>query len=386
MRRRQRPKCRLLPFGTAMIPSALGIFFLLWTAGFLLLWRIPVPRHGASRTAAQSSPVSVIVPARNEAANLPPLLESLRTQAPPPLEIIVVDDQSADSTGHAARAMGATVVESAPLPEGWLGKPWACWQGARQARGELLVFLDADTRLEPGGLARLAETWSEPGGLLSVQPYHRMEQPYEQLAAFFNVVAMAGLGVFSPWAGRFPSQGAFGPCNVCRRDDYFAVGGHEAARGAVVESLPLGRAFLEAGRPVRCMGGRGTVSFRMYPDGWPALVEGFGKGFALGADATPKAGLLLIVAWICAGFEVLRHGLAALMAGDAMGSLLWSGAYLLFAGQLYWMLARIGSFSRLVAVLYPIPLVFFLGVFLKSLVDTFGLKRVSWKGRSLGTS
>jgi 4,4'-diaponeurosporenoate glycosyltransferase len=362
------------------------LFLMLWLPGFLLLWRIPVPQPSTAGQRRQEPTVSVIVPARNEAANLPALLNSLRAQSPPPLEVIVVDDQSSDGTGQVALDRGARVLESAALPEGWLGKPWACWQGARAAAGDVLVFLDADTRLEPDGLARLVDTWGGRGGLLSVQPYHRMGRPYEQLAAFFNVVAMAGLGVFSAWADRVPPLGAFGPCNVCRRADYFATGGHEAARSAVVESLPLGRAFLERGLPVRCQGGRGTVSFRMYPDGWASLIEGFGKGFALGADAIPKAGLVLIVAWLTAGFEALRHLLAAAAAADPLGLYVWAGGYLLFAGQFYWMLARIGNFRPLTALLYPVPQVFFLGVFLKSLLDAFVVKRVNWKGRSLGTS
>ncbi|MGZ8219874.1 glycosyltransferase family 2 protein [Methylomagnum sp.] len=330
--------------------------------------------------------MSVIIPARNEAANLPALLDSLRAQRPPPAEVIVVDDHSGDGTAQTARTYGATVLKAAELPPNWNGKPWACWQGAQHAQGEILVFLDADVRLESGGLGKLIDTWMERGGLLSVQPYHRMERAYEQLAAFFNVVAMAGLGVFGLGAERRDPIGAFGPCNVCGREDYLAVGGHSAAASAVVESLPLGKAFLAAGRPVRCMGGRGAVAFRMYPGGWPDLVEGFGKGFALGAHALPGVWLMLVVGWLCAGFEPLRHLLQSALTGNVTGLFAATLAYLLFAGQLLWMLVRIGNFRPTTALVYPVPLIFFLGVFLKSLLGTFLLRRVTWKGRVIGTS
>ena len=88
------------------------------------------------------------------------------------------------------------------LPEGWAGKPWACWQGAQQAGGDLLLFLDADTWLEPDGLERLVQEYLAQGGLLSVQPFHRVRQLYEELSAFFNIVQIAGMNAFTPLGDR----------------------------------------------------------------------------------------------------------------------------------------------------------------------------------------
>ncbi len=106
--------------------------------------------------ALESMPsLSVIIPARNEAHNLPTLLGSLAAQSVRPCEILVVDDGSTDRTAEVARELGARVIASEPLPEGWRGKTWACHQGAQAATGELLCFVDADTWFEPGGLARI---------------------------------------------------------------------------------------------------------------------------------------------------------------------------------------------------------------------------------------
>ena len=101
------------------------------------------------------SRLSIIIPARNEAHNLPRLLDSIFSQPIPPLEVLVVDDASTDATASVATAHGATVVSSLPLPDGWRGKPWACHQGALATKGELLLFLDADCWFEPGGLDRI---------------------------------------------------------------------------------------------------------------------------------------------------------------------------------------------------------------------------------------
>ena len=119
---------------------------LLWALGFVFLFRVPPCRR--REPAAETPAVSVIIPARDEEDNLPALLASLARQDPRPAEVIVVDDNSTDQTAAVARRCGAAVVPSKPLPEGWRGKPWACCQGAEAARGDVLLFVDADTFFE----------------------------------------------------------------------------------------------------------------------------------------------------------------------------------------------------------------------------------------------
>lgn len=370
------------------MPSALvdiAIFLLLWGLGFLLLWRIEVPSRADIGPTGPDSAVTVIIPARNEEENLGELLQSLQRQSLRAEEIIVVDDHSTDETAQAARVRGVTVIASSDLPPGWHGKPWACWQGAQLSTGEILVFLDADTRLEPDGLLKLVATQTEYGGLVSVQPYHRTERPYEQLAAFFNIITLASIGVFGVFAGHRKPFGAFGPCNVCSRSDYMATGGHVCARGAVVESLPLGQAFLSSGLDLRCLGGKGTIAYRMYHQGPGSLLEGFGKSFALGAKTLPPPIALIITAWLVAGVEPIRHLIQEALNGRQPGVLIWSACYLLFSGQLYWMLTRIGNFHWSTALAYPIPLAFFMHVFLRSFLSAFLFRRVRWKGREIQT-
>jgi 4,4'-diaponeurosporenoate glycosyltransferase len=254
--------------------------FFFWLVGLALFWRVPIV---SGRSDDDGWTVSVVIPARDEESNLGRLLASLARQEPPPHEVIVVDDHSRDATAAVARAAGATLVSAEALPDDWSGKPLACLQGAHRAKGRLLLFLDADTWLEPGGLARLVASYRETPGLVSVQPYHHMVDAYERLGALFNLITMIGVGSFTVFGRRLSPRAAFGPCVLVARDDYMVVGGHERAEGALLEGLPLGRAFADAGYEVRCLGGRGSVSFRMYPDGLKAMIDGFAKGFATGA-------------------------------------------------------------------------------------------------------
>lgn len=360
------------------------LFF--WLFGFYFLWRVP-RLESSSEKKIKAHHLSIIIPARNEEKNLKRLLKSLNRQSVRAGEIIVVDDHSEDTTSDIAIEAGSLLIHSEPLPEGWIGKTWACWQGALQAKGEILLFLDADTRLETDGIHRLLSTFhqNQRGGLLSVQPYHRMEKWYERLAAFFNIITVSGMNAFTLLGDRIKPIGAFGPCNICLKKDYFNIGGHEIVRGDILESLGLGQAFIGKGLPVHCYGGKDIISFRMYPEGFKSLVEGFSKGFGLGAKATTVIGQILIFCWIYAGIHLTRLLTQMAIAGDIDGLIVYSTLNILFILQIHWMLKRIGNFKLITALFFQIPLIFFIVVFIISMFKTFILKRATWKGRALPT-
>jgi len=293
----------------------------------------------------------------------------------------VVDDHSTDKTANIAREYGVQVIHSNPLPKGWHGKPWACWQGAVKAKGDTFLFLDADTFLKPDGLAKILDEHARMGGLLSVQPYHQMKRTYEKLAAFFNIITMAGTGSFSLFKGNYAARGAFGPCLVCRREDYFLTGGHGRARHQVLESMGVAGAFREAHLPVSSYGGKGAVLFRMYPDGLRTMIDGFSKGFAEGANAISFFMLVMLIAWVTGGVSATRHLIQSAVGGGGMSVMLWACLYVGFSGQIYWMLRRIGNFGIFPCILFPIPLVFFVLVFARSLLIKKGIGKVFWKGR-----
>ena len=356
-------------------------------AGTWLLWSVRTVGPDRSPD-AETEEVSIVVPARDEAATLPTLLRSLARLDPGPREVIVVDDSSTDDTAAEARRRGATVVTAPPLPSGWLGKPWACHVGAEAATGTHLLFLDADTWLRPDALGRLRAEHARTGGLLSVQPHHVTVRPYEQLSAVFNVVAMMGTGAFSPLAARSggASTAAFGPCLLVEAADYRAVGGHATVRGEVIEDVRLAQRFRAAGHAVRCLAGRDVVGFRMYPGGAGQLVEGWSKNIAAGAGAAGVLPVVGAVAWVAACAAVAAAGLTGLV-GWAFGGGSFPGVALagwaVVAAQLGWMLRRVGSFRWWAAVAFPVPLAAFVAIFTWSLVLTVVRREVTWRDRRI---
>lgn len=335
----------------------------LWFAGWVVLGRIRhCGRHDPNKFISGAQ-LSIIIPARNEAQNLPTLLRSLAAQSIRPSEIIVVDDASIDCTAEIAQQNGARVIASQQLPEGWRGKTWACHQGAQASAGEWLLFLDADTWFEPEGLAHVLGNYD--GGAFSVGPFHSVRRAYEDLSLFFN---------FNMTAGTAP-DGLFGQMLLVDRASYGLVGGHEAVQGRILENCFLAERFVAAGVPVRSATGRGVFSFRMYPGGMRELIEGWTKGFSAGAGQTPRGVLLLLVAWM---IGLMLAPLGWIITGD---SWIWGAAYLLCAAQVGGMSRRIGAFRWGTMLLYPVPLVFFFVVFARSALRAG--KQVTWKGRTI---
>ncbi len=339
------------------------ILLALWTLGWWLRPRLNAPTFDEAGE-ADPGKVSMIVPARNEAKNLPRLIHSIRAQRVWPLELLVVDDHSEDKTAEIAEAMGARVIPSKPLPEGWRGKTWACHQGAEQAKGETLLFLDADTWLEDHGFKNLVGLYKS--GALAAGPWHQIEESYESGSLFFNLAMVAGT----------VPDGLFGQCLLISAKDYQKSGGHKAVKGEVLENLKLRDHLIEKGIAVRSIPGRGIINFRMYPQGPTQLIEGWTKGFASGAGSTPPHTMLLMILWMV--------GLMSAFLSLAIDfSPVWLLIYLAFAIQLAVLSRKVGAFSPLSAVIYPLPLLCFFCIFSRSAIK--GGKQVTWKGRQFNT-
>lgn len=344
-----------------------------------------LPRSGPRL--AESATVSVVVPARDEAATLPALLGSLRQLAV--REVVVVDDDSRDATASVARAGGATVLPAGEPPAGWTGKAWACHVGAGATTGDLLLFLDADTTLTPDALAGLLAVHDGYPGLVSVQPFHAVVRPYEQLSSYFNAVSILASGAFRRRPHGRPM--AFGPCLLTSRAAYERAGGHAAVRREVLDDVRLAEAYHRAGLPVRCAVGGRSVRMRSYPGGLRQLAAGWTKNFASGASAAAPAPALGTVAWISAHHAVAvgtALAVAGLLTGRDLAAAhghpaLWAGAWVLVAWQLRSLLRRLGAFRWWTWALFPLPLLAFDLVFARSLVRTVVRRSVRWRGREV---
>ncbi len=364
---------------------------MMWTialiSGLAMLWKVPlIGRSKVSDPQATPMTVSVIIPARNEEHRLSPLLKSLAGQDYRPLEILVVDDHSSDGTARVARQGGATVVAAAEISEGWIGKTRACWSGAQAASGDILVFLDADTRLDhPDSFCRLLNAYNQTGanGMLSVQPYHTVKRLYESFSAIFNIILMAGMNRFTIFGKRLKGAGAFGPCIICRRADYFSTGGHEAVRGAVLDDLAIGQLFQNQSLPVNCFAGRGVISFRMYAENFGQLVEGWTKNFGSAATVTHPLIIVMLIFWIGAGLSTPLDFLQAIVSGEPLRIILYALACLAFMLEMFWLARQFGNFHPLLLVLYPVQFYFFLILFAWSLFRCKVLHSVRWRGRKI---
>jgi len=372
---------QLPPEGYSILPLELLGLLLLWSLAFGFLGRLRTCPPQA--TLSEPVAVSVIVPARNESQRLPQLLASLQTQQFAAAEVIVVDDNSSDATAELARRYGATVVSLDGLAEGWLGKPRACWMGAQQARGELLVFLDADTALEPSGLDRIVAAHARYGGLVSLQPYHRMQHAYERLSAFFSIILMGSIRSFTLAGDHIKPNGSFGPCMVCSRADYLRTGGHSLVRAEILDDVALAQHMARLGVPTHNFIGRGVVSFRMYPGGLRDLADGWTKNFARGAMSTDPWIFLMMAAWI--GGSVAAVDAALGWPAEGLSTWVVAGVvtYSAYVLQLWWLLRKLGNFGVYPALLYPLALGFFILIFLRSLYLTLVCNSVTWKGRSI---
>lgn len=348
-----------------------------WLIGWGLMWRLP---RLPDLSVVGSPKVSVLIPARNEESTLPNLLTALKQQTFKPYEIIVIDDQSADATPQIAEQAGVKVVQTSPLPTGWTGKNWALKTGYAASSGDILVFLDADT--EPGEelLRRLVATVQHLGGLVSVQPYHRTERPYELLAVLFNLVGLMAV--------KLGARGgvAFGPAMATSKDDYERVGGHDAVAGYVVEDWFMAHIYESAGLPVSAYIGQGQLDYRMYPGGLRDLVVGFDKNFATAAGEVSWLRMLAVVFWLSGLFWAAWCLPASLFGWPIVGnsSLLYNVLlYLAFAIQLAIIVWPVGSFGAIV-FFFPIPVAFFIAVFLLAILN---LERgqIEWKGRRIST-
>lgn len=356
-----------------------AIFFLL---GFVVFYNTKMLHR---QPLQNNQTLSVIIPARNEAINLPSLLSRLNQEKQFIYEIIVVNDGSKDNTENIAKAFGAKVLNVDGYPKDWKGKNFACFTGAKQALGERLLFLDADLLPQENMVQKLHSNY-RGGTVLSVQPYHYTEKFYEQLSLFFNMITIGAVGVSLP--GKDKSIGLFGPVIMMDKSLYFDFGGHELVKNEVIEDYHLGMLLRKKAIACDLFLGYGSISYQMYKGGISDLIWGWSKNFAGAAIKTPFPHLLCVSLWIMSYYFIALNLIQNSIlyyngTQDIQFTLLYLGLYL-FAGTVLYIKARtLGKFSLLSCIFYIIPLSAFTVIFALSFVLKFIVKKVRWKGRWL---
>ena len=377
---------------------ALLLATLPWIAflGFIPLLYRRRPRLRDYGPATDGPLVSIVVPARNEASHIVWCLRTLLRTRYRNYEVIVVDDRSEDGTGEILSALvergveNVRVVTGEALPEGWFGKPWACWQGYRHARGELLLFTDADTRHEPDLLGHAVAAMEAAGvDLVTVLPRQVLASFWERLVMPQFLVAIMLRYGSARRIGRARNPLdviANGQFILMRREAYEAIGGHEGVRGEVAEDLRLAQRTVAAGRRMLIAHAEDLMTTRMYAS-LREILDGWSKNVATGGRQTVPRWLRPALPYLVAAWFVLMWIFppvvlaCALLTPASDAVLAWSAAAT-SASLLFWLLAyaRFGVL-RIHVLLFPLGAAVAAWIFVRSGVRG---SRVEWKGRRYG--
>ena len=324
--------------------------------------------------------ISAIVPARNEEATIETCVRSLANQ-PEITEILVVNDQSSDRTAEIVRGLSNEVpilrlLDAGELPNGWVGKNHALWEGAKRAKGHWLLFTDADAELLEGSAARAVKMAGESNAaLISFSPEQVTEAWYEKALIPFVYYRLAK---YFPYDAVNDAKSDLAAANgqflMIRGDVYRAIGGHQSVAGEVLEDVALANEVKAAGHGIRFGSGVGVVRARMYRS-FAAMWEGWKKNLYLLIGGTPGAvirELFSSVPWI--PFALIALGWKTPIA-------LVAGLGLLLARHAVYASTLLRNQLRGMYILYYIPAaVLYAGVLWAS-YRAYAQGVVEWKGR-----
>jgi hypothetical protein len=382
----------------------LGLLCVFAAAGLIIalalearwLFHLPALRAMPPPAPGTAPRVSIIIPARNEELAIARSVTAAASQAYPDFEVIVVDDGSTDATPRILASLRddfgsrVSVHSGRPLPPGWVGKCNACDYGASFARGDWLLFLDADTDAAPGLCAALLAVAVEQHlDAVSIQPFVETGTLAERLAlpAFFRFA----LNVF-PAMRRFdpemPERDALanGQCFLFRTGAYQAIGGHAAVKDKVLEDVELAHLVRRSGFRYALLTGYDLIRVRMYRAA-SEVVDGMGKHAGAGMRLSANRGFLTfggLFATTLGPPLLCLAALAIITAGDA------SGIPAMAAGLAAWAFSAF-VWQRASRPLFGLPAVWALaapiGLLSSGLIAAWGMLRaalglgVRWKDR-----
>jgi chlorobactene glucosyltransferase len=333
--------------------------------------------------------VSVLVPARNEEKNIAFCIQTLLAQDYPDFEVLVFDDQSTDGTRGILEEIAAShselrILNGEPTPDNLVGKNWACNQLARHARGELLLFTDADTRHRQDMLTIIVTAMvGEKADFLTGFPRQEVHSWGEcLLVPFFSWVLFSFMPLALGYKLDIPVlSSAVGQLMLFRRDAYLAIGGHESVGASIVDDLSLVRKIKSARLKWRVVHIADLISCRMYHTTREA-VEGFTKNlFAVfGYRLIP---FLLAFIWLLVMFWEPLIVLVMIVSGQVSHAMAGAIAACLIVSLLVWLIPYVDMGIPFgLAFLYPLTILANVGVACRSLIHSLG-GHVRWKDREI---
>jgi len=313
--------------------------------------------------------VTVIIPARNEAANIARAISGF-----PPESVIVVDDASTDDTAKIAAEAGARVISAPPLPEGHLGKPNACMAGANEASTDWLLFIDADTWYSRVFAPCLIE-YAEDNELQMASVFLRQQcETLAEKALLPYAFALYFTGVNASAVNhRRPTQWlANGQCLLVQREAYHRLGGHAAVAESVIEDVALAKLAAEKGIHARVTRAEHMGNVRMY-DGFQAIWRGFQKNSFRFLQINPFTGLQVVM--------------ASTLLASWLPVILW-----LVQDQLYRQAALFAIIPSVIlfpwyrsaaTLLAPLAIYGFQAIAINGMITTLTGRKAIWKGREV---
>lgn len=393
--------------------DAFGLFVITFAAGALivinliaLLNALIFPRLRVPHKPLEWRPrVSILIPARNEAAVIGSTVTALMRQTYPDFEIVLLDDHSQDGTADVAlaavsdvaRQRGSVddedklrVISGLPLPDGWLGKTWACHQLSNHATGDVLLFTDADVIWREGALAALLRQMERSGAdLLTVWPTQQTETWSERLVV--PLIALVILGYLPvPLAHRTRSTiaaAANGQCMMFRRRPYIEIGGHMAVRSDIVEDIRLAQVIKARRFRLRMADGAGLIGCRMYRS-WPEVRDGFAKNIMAGYGGALGLLLATLFHWIVFVLPALWLALGWINPTFPAGLTGWPAlaAALTLAGISVRALTAVATRQRAIDALWmPASALLMTVITGRALYWQARYGGVRWKGRTIPT-
>jgi glycosyltransferase involved in cell wall biosynthesis len=335
---------------------------------------------GAFAAVSSPGPVCAIIPARNEESVIATCIKSLALQ-PEISEIVVVDDQSNDETARVVSSLigkcpRLRLLQTAELPDGWVGKNHALWTGVQQAKGQWLLFTDADAEHHPGSVARALQITQEHGAaLVSFSPEQVTENWYEKALIPYVYLRLAR---FFPYDAvndpKSKTAAANGQFLMIRRDVYDAIGGHAAVAGEVLEDVAIAMRVKAAGHRIWFESGKGLVRVRMYRS-FDEMWQGWKKNLYRLIGGTPWALIRELessLPWIA---------LLLIVLGLKYPFLIFLGVLLLVARQTSYGLDLLRNQCPFSFIFYYVPAVALYVAVLWASYRGHVKGRIVWKGR-----
>ncbi len=375
--------------------------FLILVINLLTFQRLPLSERHSRRIGdeEQGQPlVSLLVPARNEAACIAACVRSLVAQKYAHMEVIVLDDGSTDATASivrqiiaelpAARKGRLRLVEGKPLPTGWVGKNFACMQLAQQARGDYLLFTDADTVHAPEMLPSVISAMQHYRvDLLTAQPEYLLGSPGEHLIIpllNFTILTLLPIMLVSARPEASLSTGN-GQLLCFKRGAYEAINGHAAVKNRILEDVLLARAVKAAGYRMIFVDAFELVQCRMYHS-FAEVWNGFSKNLFAFYNYSPVfASLALLLNLGLFVLPPLALLLAIVLPLSPMGLLFAAGGYLIAILMRVLLMVRFTRSQRslmlLFCLLHPVSIVLECLILLNSMRWRYRRRGTTWKGR-----